>query len=112
MRVPRIAESSDGTGLSHRPSEAGISRLNAFPRFHPGLFSASPYGRNGAECLTTPLLRIPGSFGFFGCDGCGVQPGNASVGADDERQGESIPVAVVEGLPGFAVRFSVLDLVG
>jgi len=28
---------------------------------------------------------------------------DAAVGADDEGQRESVPVAVIEGLPGFAV---------
>jgi hypothetical protein len=37
-----ITESSDGAGASHRPDGAEIHRANAFPGFHPGLFSLLP----------------------------------------------------------------------
>jgi hypothetical protein len=55
--TPRIAESNDGAGLSHRPSRAGISWSNPSPGFHPGLFSSLPSGKNRAECLVIPPLR-------------------------------------------------------
>jgi hypothetical protein len=58
--APRIAQSRDGAGLSHRPSGAGIPRPNAFPGFHPGLFSTLPSGRNRAGCLAAPPFRIAG----------------------------------------------------
>ena len=58
MFSPWITESSDRAGGSHRPDGAEISRSNAYPGFHPGLFSSPPYGRNCAACSTIPPFRI------------------------------------------------------
>ena len=48
MLSRRIAESSHGATASHRPYGAGIYRGNAFPGFHPGLFSPPPSRRKCA----------------------------------------------------------------
>src|ERR1035438_9307552 len=41
-----------------------------------------------------------------------IEPGDATIGADDEGQRESIPVAVVERLPGLAVVAAEVRAVG
>ena len=47
-----------------------------------------------------------------GGQGGGVEFGDAAVGADDEGEGEGVPVAVVEGLPGFSVVAADIGAVG
>jgi hypothetical protein len=55
--APRIAESNDSAGFSHRSSRAGIPWSNASPGVHPWLFSSLPSGKNCAECFVIPPLR-------------------------------------------------------
>jgi hypothetical protein len=62
--APRIAESNDGAGPSHRPSGAGIPWSTPSPGFHPGLFSSLPSGKNCAECLVIPPTYRSGTKRF------------------------------------------------
>jgi hypothetical protein len=54
--APRIAESNDGAGLSHRPSGAGIPWSNPSPGFH--YFRLFPPGRTALNASLFPRLEL------------------------------------------------------
>src|ERR1035437_11141726 len=60
----------------------------------------------------TERERIASMSDLAGRQHCRIEPGDAAVGSDDEGQRKSIPVAVVERLPGLAVVAADVGAVG